>query len=56
MGRDVRWIEDIDGLLGIAAAWDDLAALDPTPFSLSAWYAAWWEGYGGGRTMRVCTV
>ncbi len=44
------------GLEAIAHAWDDLAALDPTPFSLSAWYAAWWEGYGDGRAMRVCTV
>lgn len=43
-------------LEAIAPAWDDLASLDPTPFGLSAWYAAWWEGYGAGRAMRVCTV
>ena len=22
----------------------------------SAWYSAWWEGYGGERELRVCTV
>jgi CelD/BcsL family acetyltransferase involved in cellulose biosynthesis len=56
VGRDVRWIEDLAGLEAIAPAWDELAALDPTPFALSAWYAAWWEGYGEGLRMRVCTV
>lgn len=56
MARDVRWIEDLAGLEAIAEAWDALAARDAMPFSLSAWYAAWWEGYGVGRTMRVCTV
>ena len=30
--------------------------LDPTPFSLHAWYSAWWDGYGADRSWRVCTV
>ena len=29
--------------------------LDPTPFSLHAWFLAWWDGYGAGR-LRVITL
>ena len=28
----------------------------PLPFSLHAWYSAWWDGYGAGRELRICTV
>ena len=41
---------------GSPAPWDALAERDPTPFSLSAWYLAWWDGYGADRQLRVCTV
>ena len=56
MALEVRWIEDRAELDGLAPQWDALAAADPTPFSLSACYLAWWDGYGGGRRPRVCTV
>jgi CelD/BcsL family acetyltransferase involved in cellulose biosynthesis len=52
----VSWIEDRAELDALAPEWDALAASDPTPFSLSAWYLAWWDGYGDGRRARVCTV
>ena len=52
----MRWIADLAELEAIAPQWDALAALDPTPFSLSAWYLAWWDGYGADRKLRVCTV
>jgi CelD/BcsL family acetyltransferase involved in cellulose biosynthesis len=52
----VRWIGELAELETIAPQWDALAAVDPTPFSLSAWYLAWWDGYGADRDMRVCTV
>ena len=52
----MRWIEDRAELEAIAPQWDALAAVDPTPFSLSAWYLAWWDGYGADRELRVCTV
>jgi CelD/BcsL family acetyltransferase involved in cellulose biosynthesis len=52
----VRWIEDARALDEIGPAWDALAALDPMPFSLRDWYGAWWEAYGEGRKLRVCTV
>jgi CelD/BcsL family acetyltransferase involved in cellulose biosynthesis len=52
----VRWIEDAAELEALAPGWDALAASDPTPFGLSAWYLAWWDGYGAGRRPRVCTV
>jgi CelD/BcsL family acetyltransferase involved in cellulose biosynthesis len=52
----VRWIEEPAELEALAPEWDALAELDPTPFSLSAWYLAWWDGYGAGRRPRVCTV
>jgi len=53
---EVRWLEDVAALDALGPAWDALAALDPTPFSSRAWYSAWWEGYGDGRGLRVCTV
>ena len=56
MAPQVRWIEERAELNGLAPQWDALAAVDPTPFSLSAWYLAWWDGYGAGRRPRVCTV
>ena len=52
----MRWIEKRSELEAIAPQWDALAAVDPTPFSLSAWYLAWWDGYSAGRELRVCTV
>lgn len=56
MGRQVRWIDDARALDEIGPAWDALAAIDPMPFSLRAWYGAWWEAYGSRRELRVCTV
>jgi len=56
VSRDVRWISDPTELAGLAGPWDALAELDPTPFSLHAWYSAWWDGYGGDRELRICTV
>ena len=56
MAREVRWISDPAELPGLAPRWDALAEQDPTPFSLHAWYSAWWDGYGGGRELRICTV
>jgi CelD/BcsL family acetyltransferase involved in cellulose biosynthesis len=53
---NVRWIGELAELETIAPQWDALAAVDPTPFSLSAWYLAWWDGYGADRDLRVCTV
>ena len=56
MSREVRWISDPTELADLAAPWDALAQADPTPFSLHAWYSAWWDGYGAGRELAVCTV
>jgi CelD/BcsL family acetyltransferase involved in cellulose biosynthesis len=52
----VRWIADPAEVARLAVPWDALAQQDPTPFSLHAWYSAWWDGYGAGRELRVCTV
>lgn len=56
MAREVRWISDPAEFARLGPQWDALAEQDPTPFSLHAWYSAWWEGYGGGRELRICTV
>ena len=52
----MRWISDPSELPRLAEPWDALAELDPTPFSLHAWYSAWWDGYGSERELRLCTV
>ena len=56
MERELRWIEDAGALGGIGSAWEELAQLDPTPFSSFAWFTAWWTAFGNGRRPRVCTV
>ena len=56
MSREVRWISDPTELAGLAAPWDALAQADPTPFSLHAWYSAWWDGYGADKELRICSV
>ena len=56
VSREVRWISDPTELADLAVPWDALAQADPTPFSLHAWYSAWWDGYGDDRELRICTV
>ena len=55
MAPVTEWIDDPARFEAIRDEWDRLAVLDPSPFSLHAWYAAWWRAFGGG-TLHVCVV
>jgi CelD/BcsL family acetyltransferase involved in cellulose biosynthesis len=52
----VEWISDPASFAALGAEWDALAGGDATPFDLHCWYAAWWEAFGAGRELAICTV
>ena len=56
MARTTEWIEDPAAFAALREEWDELAALDPSPFSRHAWLSVWWEAFGGGARLRVCAV
>jgi CelD/BcsL family acetyltransferase involved in cellulose biosynthesis len=47
-----------DGLAGLGAEWDDLAARcsAATPFQSYAWLESWWRAYGRPGTLRLTLV
>src|SRR5205085_965470 len=36
--------------------WERLAERERLPFARHAWFAAWWQAFGGGRLLQICTV
>ena len=56
MARTSEWIEDPASFAAHREEWDELAALDPSPFSRHAWLAVWWDAFGGDARLRVCLV
>jgi CelD/BcsL family acetyltransferase involved in cellulose biosynthesis len=54
-GLTVEWVSDPAGFAAVAPAWDELAALDGSPFLRHAWLAAWWEAFAADRAdLRIC--
>jgi CelD/BcsL family acetyltransferase involved in cellulose biosynthesis len=56
MSERVEWIEDETRFAQLAAAWDALAAEDPSPFARHGWLTAWWRWFGDGRALRVAVL
>lgn len=54
--ESLEWITDLDRFGAIAPEWDALAALQQTPFLLSAWLLAWWRGFGARRGLRIAVL
>jgi hypothetical protein len=51
-------VMDFNSFLGLKTAWDSLvssAALD-YPFVTHEWIRAWWQSFGGDRTMHIVVV
>lgn len=53
MSDGIEWISDPGAFAALEPEWDALAL---TPFDRHCWYAAWWESFGAGRELAVCTV
>jgi CelD/BcsL family acetyltransferase involved in cellulose biosynthesis len=43
-------------LARLAPEWDRLAAVDPSPFTTTAWLRAWWGAYGKGELVNATLV
>ena len=56
MSLDVEWIDDPHRFEDLAGEWDSVLPDDSRPFDLHCWYAAWWEAFGDGNELSVCTV
>lgn len=48
MRERVEWISDPARLEALREPWEALASVGGDPFARHAWYAAWWDAFGGG--------
>ena len=55
MDSDVEWVVERERFGQIAAAWDELARLEPDPFMDHAWLDGWWVA-NPGADARVAVV
>jgi CelD/BcsL family acetyltransferase involved in cellulose biosynthesis len=55
LSYEIREIENLDGFLALAPAWDACLAASGrgSPFLTAAWLAAWWRAHGQGRSLRI---
>ena len=56
MTEEIEWIESRERLEEVGAEWEALADSEPFPSLRHAWFAAWWEGFGGGGRLATCTI
>ena len=52
----LEWIVDECRFAAVEAAWDALAADQPTPFSRHAWVAHWWRAFAADAPLRICLL
>lgn len=52
----LEWIVDERRFAAVEAAWDALAADQPTPFSRHAWFTHWWRAFAADAPLRLCTL
>jgi CelD/BcsL family acetyltransferase involved in cellulose biosynthesis len=56
VGLAIGWIGEEAGFEALAEEWDRLTPGDAFPFDLHCWYLAWWQAFGGGEELAVCTA
>lgn len=56
MAPEIEWITDTDRFGELAGEWDAVLPAESHPFDLHCWYEAWWEAFGAGSELFVCTV
>lgn len=52
----LEWIVDEHRFAAVEAAWDMLAAEEPTPFARHAWFAHWRRAFAVDAPLRVCAL
>lgn len=52
----LEWIVDEHRFAAVEAAWDLLAAKEPSPFARHAWFAHWWRAFAVDASLRVCVL
>src|SRR4029077_20112083 len=52
----IEWVTDEAGVAGLSHEWDALLPPDSRPFDLHCWHLAWWEAFGHGHKLAICTV
>jgi CelD/BcsL family acetyltransferase involved in cellulose biosynthesis len=53
---EVVWVDSFDEFAALEREWDELVRSEPSPFLSHGWMRCWWDSFGDGRAMRVCTV
>lgn len=56
MSSAIDWVAGRQGFDALADEWEGLLGDDAMPFDLHCWYSAWWEAFGAGRELTVCTA
>jgi CelD/BcsL family acetyltransferase involved in cellulose biosynthesis len=56
VAHEIEWIGEPAALSRIAPEWDRLAAELGVPFVAHTWVDAWWQAFGAGRELRICTA
>lgn len=52
----VEWVSEAPSFAALSGEWEALLGDDAAPFDRHCWYAAWWEAFGAGRELAVCTA
>jgi CelD/BcsL family acetyltransferase involved in cellulose biosynthesis len=53
VNADIEWVAGPAAFAALEAEWDALAT---TPFERHCWFTAWWEAFGAGRELAICTA
>ena len=56
MSFAVEWVTDATRFAELSGEWDELMAGDARPFDLHCWHMAWWQAFGDGCELAICTV
>jgi CelD/BcsL family acetyltransferase involved in cellulose biosynthesis len=57
VARDrIEWVTDGERFAALRDAWEALAAPEPTPFGSHAWFDCWWQAFGAGQDLSICTA
>jgi CelD/BcsL family acetyltransferase involved in cellulose biosynthesis len=52
----IEWIEDRARFDELAEQWDELAEREGFPFLRHEWFRCWWDAFGGGKCLAICTA
>ena len=56
MAEEVEWVADATAFETMASEWEALVGEEGHPYDLPCWLRAWWEAFGDGSRLAICTV